>query len=112
MGNFWNFIDSSLNDIKLNYFRIFLLFLIPFFLGSCNKQQKKPTGYSDAFVAISDVVTHFYDLNKPDDAISYLDKSFQRINKPSINDRFRFYGFHYVYWQKAKRNYKKALPYA
>jgi len=91
---------------------ILLLFLTPFFLVSCDKQQKTSAGYSDAFKGIFDVVTHYYDINQPENAISYLDKSFSQIKEPTINDRFRYYGFHYVYWQKANRNYKMALPYA
>src|ERR1700744_865251 len=90
---------------------ILLLFLTPFFLVSCDKQQKTSAGYSDAFKGIFDVVTHYYDINQPENAISYLDKSFSQIKEPTINDRFRYYGFHYVYWQKANRNYKMALPY-
>ncbi|MFI5159115.1 MAG: histidine kinase dimerization/phospho-acceptor domain-containing protein, partial [Sphingobacteriales bacterium] len=112
MGGFWNFINSGAGNIKLNYPGILLFFLVPFFLVSCNKQQKPSSEYSDAFKAISDVVTHYYDLNQPENAISYLDKSFSQIKDPTINDRFRFYGYHYVYWQKAKFNYKNALPYA
>jgi two-component system, OmpR family, sensor histidine kinase VicK len=112
MGDFLNFINSAAGNIKLNYPRVFLFFLIPFFLVSCDKQQKTSAGYSDAFKGVFDVVTHYYDVNQPENAISYLDKSFPQIKEPTINDRFRFYSFHYVYWQKANRNYKMALPYA
>ena len=42
----------------------------------------------------------------------YLDSAFVHISKPNLNDRFRFYGFHYVYQQKTKGNSKLALLYA
>lgn len=103
LGDFW---------AKLKFSRIWLVFLLPLFLLSCGKKESPTAGYSDAFKVIFDGTTHFFDRNQPDSAINYLDQSFKKIQEPTVNDRFRFYGFHYVYWQKAKLDYKKALPFA
>jgi len=112
MGHFWKFKTAAANNSALKYSKIFLLLFLPFAFASCAKKENTPVGYSESFKPISDTVTHYYDLNQPDKAISHLERAFARLNNPSINDRFRFYGFHYVYWQKAKHDYKKALLYA
>lgn len=112
MGLFWKFLLNITYDIKLKYLKIFPSLLLPLILTSCAKKDNASADYSGAFKVVSKTVTHYYDINQPDKAIAYLDESFHTVNNPTINDRFRFYGFHYVYWQKAKQDYKKAMPYA
>jgi signal transduction histidine kinase len=97
---------------KLKFQKIWPVFLLMLFLFSCEKKDAPTAGYSDAFKIVFNTTTHFFDRNQPDSAIKYLDQSFKKIQEPTVNDRFRFYGFHYVYWQKAKLNFKKALPFA
>ncbi len=97
---------------KLKFHKIWPAFLLTLFLFSCGKKEAPTAGYSEAFKVIFDGTTHFFDRNQPDSAINYLDQSFKKIQEPTVNDQFRFYGFHYVYWQKAKLNYRKALLYA
>ncbi len=42
----------------------------------------------------------------------YLDSAFKTIKSPTVDDKFRFYGFHYIYSQKTKHQNKQALLYA
>src|SRR5579871_4521467 len=97
---------------KLNYPKKWLIFLLPLFLASCGKKENASPDYSDAFKVTFNTVTHYFDLNQPDNGIKYLDYSFAGIHDPTINDRFRFYGFHYNYWHNTKHDDKKALIYA
>jgi two-component system sensor histidine kinase VicK len=112
MDYFWKFQTGIAGNIKLRYSNIFLLLFLPLVLASCAKKEGQSVGYSELFKPVFDTVSHYYDFNQPDKAMSHLDRAFSKLNNPSINDRFRFYGFHYIYWQKAKRDYKKALLYS
>ncbi|MFB9844372.1 tetratricopeptide repeat-containing sensor histidine kinase [Mucilaginibacter ginsenosidivorans] len=113
MGYSWKFQAGVTGDIKkLKYSKIFLFLFLSVVFSSCAKKNTDSAGYTASFKPVFDSVTHYYDLNQPEKAISYLDSNFPLLNDPSVNDKFRFYAFHYVYWQKAKRDYKKALPYA
>src|ERR1700750_740682 len=69
-------------------------------ISSCNKQNSDSGTYSEAFKPVFDKATHYLDFNQPARGIYYLDSAFARINKPYLNDRFRFYSFHFVYQQK------------
>jgi two-component system sensor histidine kinase VicK len=88
------------------------LFLLPFAFDSCNKQNEDAGTYSSAFKQIFDQTTHYFDFNQPAKGIYYLDSAFSHINKPYLNDKFRFYSLHFIYQQKTKGNSKKALLYA
>jgi two-component system sensor histidine kinase VicK len=100
---FSNLINSSILCVSL------LLFII---LNSCNKKKTEPGEYSDAFKPVFEQTSHYFDFGQPAKGIYYLDSAFIHIKKPSLNDKFRFYGFHYVYQQKTKFDSKKALSYA
>jgi two-component system sensor histidine kinase VicK len=90
---------------------LFLIFL-PFIISSCSKKDTGPDDYSEAFKPVFARTTHFFDTHKTKEGLHYLDSAFNQISNPSINDKFRYYGFHYVYNQKAIFNYRKALLYA
>src|SRR6185312_7542462 len=109
MSPFLRFIGFVEVSSKIKLSKVWLIFLLPLFIASCNKKETASADYSDAFKSTFKTVTHYFDLNQPDNAISYLKHSYASIKNPTINDRFRFYGFNYVYWQKAKLNFKKAL---
>jgi len=103
MGCFSKFVTGvDANIRKLNYPKILLLLLLPFFLGSCHKKEKTSADYSETFSPIFVNTTHFFDANRPAQAIYYLDTSIIAVKGLTANDRFRFYGFHYVYSQKNK----------
>jgi len=113
MGHFSTFGEEYAGKIKLNLHKVFFFLSFIFLVSSCAKNEDKDTlEYSDAFKPIFARTTLYFDTNKPDAAVYYLDSAFSKIKKPAVNDRFRFYGFHYVLWQKAKNDYKRAFVYA
>jgi two-component system, OmpR family, sensor histidine kinase VicK len=85
---------------------LFLLFI------SCRQQQDTTDGYSEAFKPVFAKVTLFFDADKADSGIHYIDSALNAIKSPNIDDRFRTYGFHYIYCHKFKGDNKKALLYA
>ena len=91
----------------------FSLIIIPLsFLFSCRQKPKhtyKDQDYSDAFQAIFNKVNKLY---KPTEGIKYLDSAFKTIKDPTINDRFRYYGFHFMYARKATHDARQELVYA
>lgn len=103
-----NTLPCIVNSRKLWLFLTFLSFII----SSCSKKNTGPDDYSDAFKPIFAHTSHFFDTHRTKQGLHYLDSAFTQISNPSINDRFRYYGFHYVYNQKSIFNYRKALLYA
>jgi len=89
-----------------------LLLSFSFLIISCNKKNIEANEYSDAFKPVFNNTSHYFDFNQPARGIYYLDSAFIHITKPNLNDRFRYYGFHYVYQQKTKGNSKLALSLA
>ncbi|TWI98234.1 signal transduction histidine kinase [Mucilaginibacter frigoritolerans] len=94
---------------KNSYYGLLCLLLLFF---SCGQQKDNTDGYSEAFKPVFVKVTTFFGANKADSGIHYIDSALNAINKPNIDDRFRTYGFHYVYWHKFKADNKTALLYA
>jgi len=95
--------------------RAFFLLLYLFYLSlfsSCQLTKTGTAGYSDAFKPIFDKVNFYFANNRVDYGLHYLDSSLTKINKPTIDDKFRTLGFHFVYWKKYKGDNKKALIYA
>jgi signal transduction histidine kinase len=88
------------------------LYFFSFLIISCNKKSVEANDYSDAFKPIFKTTSHYFDFNQPARGIYYLDSAYVHIKKPNLNDRFRYFGFHYVYQQKIKGNYKLALAFA
>lgn len=112
MCHFLRFIAAVADNIKFNYHKIPLLLLTGTLLFSCNKNDKDTAEYSDAFKPIFARTSFLYENGKTPEGLQYLDSAFATINKPAINDKFRFYSFHYVYEQKLKHDYKQAFLYA
>ncbi|MDB5136435.1 MAG: tetratricopeptide repeat protein [Mucilaginibacter sp.] len=105
--------SNTLSDFFLNGRKVWLiLILCTFIITSCNKKTTDSGDYSEAFKPVFGKTSRFFDFNKPAQGIHYLDSAFSRIDKPTINDKFRFYGFHYVYNQKTKHDNKQAFLYA
>lgn len=101
-----NFTDRSLGRLKVVFCFLFLVIIT-----SCGQQKKDPAGYTNAFRPIFEKVAYLFANGKNERAIQYLDSAFHTID-PNLNDRFRMYSFHYVYWQKVKNDNNKALLYA
>lgn len=113
MGYLLKFPGAAVDNTRLNSSKVFLFLLPAFFLFSCTKNDEKASlEYSDAFKPVFLQTTQFFDTNQPDLGIAYLHSAFGKIKSPSVNDKFRYYGFHYVLYQKAKLDYKKAFLYA
>ncbi len=93
-------------------FWLFVALLPPALLFSCKKAPKhtyKDQDYSDEFKVIVD------QMNAPkghNHSMGFLDSGFYAIKNPTLNDRFRFYGFHFVYERRGKHDSRKALLYA
>src|SRR5947209_730562 len=113
MGVCLKFIAGLVDNNKLNYPKALLFFLPTFFLFSCSRNEEKASlEYSGAFKPIFLQTTQLFDTNQPDAGIAYLNSAFRKISQPSVNDKFRYYGFHYALYQKAKLDYKRAFLYA
>ncbi len=105
-----DYADNRINNRKTWLICLWLPVILSF--SSCNKKNTDSGEYSAVFMPVFNQTSHYFDFNKPEEGIHYLDSAFRQIGKPYVNDRFRFYGFHYVYWQKVKRNSKQALAFA
>jgi two-component system sensor histidine kinase VicK len=103
---------NSISVFFINSRKAWLFLLLPFILISCSKKNTDSGEYSEAFKPIFNKASHFFDFNQPAQGIYYLDSAFRHIDKPTINDKFRFYSFHYVYSQKVNKDHKQAFLYA
>jgi len=88
------------------------LYFFSFLIISCNKKSIEANEYSDAFKPVFVSTSHYFDFNQPARGIYYLDSAYTHIKKPNLNDRFRYFGFHYIYQKNTKGNYKLALTFA
>ena len=106
--------NSPHNFFKRRFFSVkgFFVFFLFLSFTSCEQKKAATAGYSDAFKPVFNNVTEFFASNRVEYGLFYLDSSMSRINKPAIDDKFRAFSFHYVYWKKFKRDNKKALLYA
>jgi len=82
------------------------------FLTGCEKKSEEAGRYTEAFLPIYNQTTRFFDADETQKGINYLDSSFTRVSSPSYTDRFRFYAFHYVHYQRVVHNYAKGVLYA
>jgi signal transduction histidine kinase len=75
---------------------------------SCYQKATPADGYSAAYLPVFDKTSLLFGTNRVEQGLHYLDSSMAHISNPSLDDRFRTYGFHYVYW-KTKHDYKRAV---
>jgi len=90
-----------------------LFVLLVFVITSCTKTETTSTSsdYSDAFNVIYRS-SRIYDVRKAEQGMQYLDSAFNHLSSPTINDRFRFYALHFLYYKKMTTNRVKELAYA
>ncbi|HVW13171.1 MAG TPA: ATP-binding protein [Mucilaginibacter sp.] len=116
MGPFLTFAESYIDDafIKNKGFRIiFLLFFLSSAFISCSKSSNTlSSGYSREFKTVFAKTSRYFDFNQPRQGILYLDSAFNKIHKPTVDDRFRYYSFHFVYYEQVQHQSKQALAYA
>nr|WP_067058359.1 tetratricopeptide repeat-containing sensor histidine kinase [Mucilaginibacter sp. L294] len=81
-------------------------------LSACGKIDTGKDGYSDEFEKARQQIELSWSKEKVKEGLLALDTAFNKIARPTINDRFRFYGYHFVYYQKTVSQYNRALAYA
>ncbi|MDB5153404.1 MAG: tetratricopeptide repeat protein [Mucilaginibacter sp.] len=109
------FITGDKNKLRaflINNCIVWLFLVLPLVISSCNKKNTDSGDYSEAFKTVFNKTSHYFDFNQPTQGINYLDSAFERMDKPTINDKFRFYGFQYVYSEKVNHDHKQGLLYA
>ncbi|WP_457127166.1 tetratricopeptide repeat-containing sensor histidine kinase [Mucilaginibacter sp. HD30] len=82
------------------------------YLTGCEKKSDDSGRYTEAFLPIYNQTTRYFDADQTQNGLNYLDSAFNELSSPSYSDRFRFYAFHYVHFQRVLHNYPKALLYA
>ncbi|TWR26279.1 hypothetical protein FPZ42_11705 [Mucilaginibacter achroorhodeus] len=90
------------------------LLLVVIALSSCGKpsEQKDRGEYSKEFLRIQKETEFKLGHNQLDQGYRYLDSAFANLNHPTLNDRFRYYSFKYVYNQQVIKDFDQALVYA
>ena len=94
---------------------IWFSFILTVLLATFSCNQNKPAkteDLSDGFKVIFNNVNRLDDHQRADEAIHYLDSSFNLLDKPTVNDTFRFYAVHFSYYKIAKLNRHKEMLYA
>jgi len=94
---------------------IWFSFILTVLLATFSCNQNKPAkteDLSDGFKVIFNNVNRLDDHKRADEAIHYLDSSFKLLDKPTVNDTFRFYAVHFSYYKIAKLNRHKEMLYA
>lgn len=86
------------------------LFLV--YLTGCEKKSDDSGRYTEGFIPIFNQTTRYFDTDQTEKGLNYLDSAFRELSSPSYSDRFRFYAFHYVHYQRVLHNYPRALLYA
>jgi len=81
------------------------------FLVSCKQKQVSSGEYSDEFQAIKDATEKLWTQGKVKQGLNYMDSAFNKLSNPTLNDRFRLYGYHFVYYQKTVNQFDKSLQY-
>ncbi|WP_374948185.1 ATP-binding protein [Mucilaginibacter sp.] len=83
-------------------------------LASCGDKSKPATtvGYTPGFENAVKTVDKYWAKGQIKEGLLYLDSAFKKLNSPSVNDKFRFYSLHYVYYQKTVSHFDTASVYA
>ncbi|RYY37658.1 MAG: hypothetical protein EOP46_01805 [Sphingobacteriaceae bacterium] len=82
-------------------------------LFSCQKKQSIDNGQdSEEFKPIYKKAGWYFEHNMVDYGLVYLDSAFATLPKPTINDKFKYYGMHFVIFNKVRGNHEKGLEYA
>lgn len=84
-------------------------FLIIF--SACGGKNNDKEGYSEEFEKARNQIELSWSKEKVKEGLLAFDTAYNKIANPTINDRFRFYGYHFVYYQKTVGQYDKALAY-
>ncbi|TFF36648.1 tetratricopeptide repeat-containing sensor histidine kinase [Mucilaginibacter psychrotolerans] len=97
---------------KLSRSHWWLCLLLPI-ISACGQKKTTDTGnYSEEYLTIQKQADKIWGLNNSAAAVHYMDSAFRKLPNATINDKFRFYAFHYVHYQKLVHDYKTSLLYA
>jgi two-component system sensor histidine kinase VicK len=80
--------------------------------AACHQKSIEANRYSDTFTPTYTKVNNLFEMNRPKEALHYLDSAFKAQSNPTYSDRFRYYGFYFNYNRKTKQDHQKALLYA
>ncbi|MFD0764863.1 ATP-binding protein [Mucilaginibacter lutimaris] len=53
----------------------------------------------------------YWQKGKVKAGLDYMDSAFNKLPSPTLEDRFRYYGFHFVYYQKTVSQFERSLAY-
>nr|WP_294949726.1 ATP-binding protein [uncultured Mucilaginibacter sp.] len=100
---------SATKLLKRNWW----LYILLLFVAACGQKKPADNGeYSDEYLALQTRADKIWGLRNSDAAVRFMDSAFRHLPNATINDRFRFYAFHYVHYQKLKHDYETSLLYA
>lgn len=104
--------ETNHSGSKLSKRNGWVYLLLPFIVA-CGQKKPADTGnYSDEYLIIQKQADKIWGLNNSTRAVHYMDSAFRKLPNATINDKFRFYAFHYVHYQKLLHDYKTSLLYA
>ncbi|GAA4333707.1 hypothetical protein GCM10023149_40660 [Mucilaginibacter gynuensis] len=86
--------------------------MVTLFSVTCTHKPADNGDYSDEFKVIFKNTEQLIFHNKINESMRYLDSAVATIPHPTINDRFRTYGLHYVATKRAKGDNVNGLLYA
>ncbi|RVU00597.1 hypothetical protein EOD41_11385 [Mucilaginibacter limnophilus] len=92
---------------------VWLCCVLPIALSSCQKRHPIDNGQdSEEFKPILKQASWYFEHNQIDYGLVYLDSAFATLPRPTINDKFRYYGINFVIYNKVKGDHEKGLAFA
>lgn len=99
------------DNYACNLSRHVWLYIFLFIFASCNQNKVDNGEQSDEFNAIIKGTENLWSQGKVKAGLEYMDAAFNKLTNPTLQDRYRFYGFHYVYYQKTVFEFARSLAY-
>ncbi|RYZ96960.1 MAG: hypothetical protein EOP47_22775 [Sphingobacteriaceae bacterium] len=96
----------------MSYSIMLCLALMSVISGCQEKKGVDDGGTSKEYEPVFQETKRLFDKNLPEEAIHYLDSAFNHVPHPTISDRFKTFGYHFVYFKKVRGDNETALLYA
>jgi two-component system sensor histidine kinase VicK len=80
-------------------------------IAACSQKKGNDGEYSDGFQSIKKNTEKLWTAGKVKGGLDYMDSAFNKLPNPTLYDRYRFYGFHFVYYQKTVNQFERSLAY-